>query len=320
MTMSNIHTLKPIKSGPKYDRTEKNETREFKFMHLSPKESILTLPSDGALCSIALEAEGVIDKDTHQQWVERAGGIHKGLSALAQSLGYTSVDTHRCSLEDYVPTRALDLINADMESSFTERLGLAFETTLSNYLLPDADIILWLTGWARNPATRDFHEWFGNLVRTSDPNDPLRREADRIASCAGNQTPDMSVILPHVLMSCALNRFTYEKGESREYADTRATMVVLHFAHIEPRKGPPILPSFSELAAAFSEQNHRKYMTHEQRDLLAWLETRLTEYNMGIEFKDELWWTLRNGKTTGGNFGSVEQVYNTFIPLLGEKA
>lgn len=261
----------------------------------------------------------MINKDTHQQWVERAGGVYKGLPELAKSLGYTSVETAQCSLEDFVPTRAVDLINADMESSFTERLGLAFEKTFSNYLLPDADIVLWLTGWARNPATRDFHEWFGKHVRESEPNSPLRREADRIAASAGNQAPDMSVILPHVLMSCALNRFTYEKGESREYADTRATMVALHFAHIEPRKGPPVLPSFSDLAAEFALQQHREYMTHTQRDLLAWLETRLAEFNMGIEFKENLWWTLRNGKTTGGNFGSVEQVYNTFIPMLGER-
>lgn len=320
--MSSVVALQP-NSQPKrgkYDRPAKNETREFMFLELPRKVSILTLPSDAALCSVALEADQIIDKDTHQQWVERAPGVQRLHATLAKELGYNNVESSLGVLEEYIPTRKVDLINADMECSFTEKLGLAFENVFSNYLMEDADIILWLTGWARNPATRDFHKWFEDLVRNADPNDPLRREADRIASANGNQNPDPSVILPYVLMACALNRFTYEKSESREYADTRTTMVALGFSHIRPRQSPPVLPSFSSLVKAFREQNNRKYLTGVQRDLLAWLEDRLATFGMGIEFEDDHWWTLNKDKRTGGHFGSVEQVYNTFIPILGEKA
>ncbi len=303
--------------GGKYDRPEKNKAREFIFMDLSPKQSIITLPSDGALCSQALEAEGVIDGDTTQQWVERAPAIYRKLPDLAKRLGYENVLTENCLLEDYIPKSKVDLINADMECSFTEKLGLAFERVLSEHFLPDASIILWLTGWARNPATRDFHEWFETKVRNSDPSHPLRREGDRITYITGNNMPEMSVVLPLLLMSCALNRFTFDIMESRGYADTRAGMVVMGVDHIRPREGAIVLPSFSSLVAEFRDQNQRSYnMTKAQLDKLKWLEEKLALQEMGLSFTENYWWILRQGNPTGGKFESIEQVYDTFHQLL----
>lgn len=320
MINSNVVPLLPIDSsfgvGGKYDRREKNEAREFIFMDLSPKQSIITLPSDGALCSQALVREGVIDSDTVQQWVEREPDVYRRLPKLAKHLGYQNVQTTNCLLENYVPTTKVDLINADMECSFTEKLGLAFERVFSEHLLPDASIILWLTEWSRNPATRDFHEWFENKVHRSDPNDPLRREGDRISHVMGNQMPNMSVVLPLLLMSCALNRFAFDIMDSRGYADTRFGMVVMGLNRIRPRESMPNLPLFSSLVAEFRDQHQRIYLTRAQCDTLAWLEERLARQNMGLRFSEDYWWTLCSGTPTGGKFTTIEQVYDTFRGLL----
>lgn len=303
--------------GGKYDRPKKNDAREFIFMDLSPKQSILTLPSDGALCSQALANEGVIDGETLQQWVERAPAVYRKLPDLAKRLGYQNVQTANCLLENYIPTNKVDLINADMECSFTENLGLAFERVFSEHLLPDASIILWLTGWARNPATRDFHEWFEAKVHNSDPSDPLRREGDNITYVTGTQMPNMSVVLPLLLMSCALNRFEFDIMDSREYSDTRTGMVVMGLDHIRPRRGAVTLPSFSALVNEFRDQHQRTYnMTGVQLDKLAWLEKHLASRNMGLTFADDQWLILKDGTPTGGKFTTIEQVYDTFQSLI----
>ena len=302
--MTNLQLVSGGKMA-KYDRPQKNIVRDLMFYNLGPKSSILTLPSDAALCSESMLHHGVISKSTPQQWVEMSGAVYGKLKGIADAAGYTDVAITKGRLENYVPIRQIDLLNADMESTFTENLGLAFESTFADYLMPDASIILWLTEWARNPATADFHKWFEAKVRKPGL---LRTAVDFVTGNLGHT--DKSIVLPIVMMMCALNKFTFHFEVSKTYADTSTTMVAIRFDHVYRSEAAPTMPSFSSLVHEFRADYHRIYvMTTHQRDILKLLQDHFAKYGKTLEFMNDRWCIIDG---TGGQLGSSDQIEHLY--------
>ena len=236
----------------KYDRKNKNNTRDGMFCNLGTRSSILTLPSDGALCPATLEKYNVISKDTSQVWIEKSSSICKSLKAITNERGYTNVNIENMLLEDYIPDRKFDLINADMECSLTAKLALAFEQNLGPAIAEGGSVIIWLTGWAREGTTSDFHRWVDEKIKHDCI---LTQVVDSVAEITGLQTK--SVVIPIALMRFALNNFDFDYQISKEYVDNKITMVVFRLDNF--RKKVPVLPSFSDIYAEFKAQHEREY-------------------------------------------------------------
>jgi hypothetical protein len=303
--MNTLSVIKGGKNQPKYDRPEKNSVRDLMFYNLGPKTSILTLPSDGALCSEALLRHGVITKDTPQQWVEMSGAISSKLLALAEKHGYSDVTITKQRLETYIPIQQIDFLNADMESTFTENLGMAFENNFADLFLPDTSIVLWLTEWARNPATADFHKWFEAKVRKPGL---LRDSVDYVTRNVGHA--ERSIVLPITMMMCALNKFTFQFEVSKTYADTSSTMVAIRFDHIYRSDVMPTMPSFSSLVQEFRAYHHREYnMTSHQRDIFKILQKHFAQYGNTLEYIDDRYCIIDGN---GGQLGSSDQVEHLY--------
>lgn len=254
------------------------------FKDMAPKSSVLTLPSRYALCPASLIAHRVIRTNTPQQWVEANSFIHRQLLKQVETQGFTAVSTHFGKLEDYVPTSKLDLINADMESSFTEKLGTAFEDVFSKHLLPNASVVLWVTAWARNAYTTDFHDWVYDLTQT--PGHPLCELSDIIA--ANRSCKDPALVLPIVLFTCAMNQFEFDIIRSREYRDTRTTMMAIRFDNIRPNPNP-MWPSFKSLVEDFREGYLRERLNPEIRELVVRLEEYLLTISHTLQQGDNGW-------------------------------
>ncbi len=267
-----------------YNRPKKNAVRTKLFEDMAPKTSVLTLPSRYALCSASLLSHGVIKRSTPQQWVENRSFIHRQLTTQIEAQGFTDVETFHGSLEEYTPTRKLDLINADMETSFTEKLGIAFEDVFSKHLLPNASVVLWVTAWARNAYTTDFHDWVYD--RTQEPGHILHTLSDEIAS--HRDCKDPALVLPIVLFTCAMNQFDIDIVRSREYRDTRTTMMAIRFDNIRPTDNP-IWPSFKALVAEWKDGYSRERMKPGVRELVIRLEEYLLTINHTLESEDDGW-------------------------------
>jgi hypothetical protein len=191
-----------------------------------------------------------------------------------------------------------------MESSFTEKLGVAFEETFSQWFLNDTTVVMWLTA-ARNPSTTDFHSWFEDVARKPGV---LRNLADITSDELGYADPSLIVQL-----KCALHKFTWSFDNSASYADT-VPMHVFRLRHIFPLSNP-IYPSFTSLQRAFKAEHSREYEVDERhRDMLKRLRAHYLRVGMTVEFHDDKWWIM---KGTNRLFsGEIPNIYESIREFM----
>ena len=229
-----------------FNRVNKNQIRANLMRGLTPR-SLLTLPSAQALCVQELISAGGIDQGTRQVWVENNPRVRVEMEATARALGLNP-DIVLTDLEDYQPDRSFDLINADLMSGFTVRLGRWFER-MQDHVEPGATIILTTIGTSRNGTVGESNDWFDTQI---EAHPLLMRVRDAFAASRPDyfsRTPERAIVRNWVLLNTCFHRYRLGPPETYLYQDIHYTMVNLRFQVTE---GPSEFPSFSELMDGFA--------------------------------------------------------------------
>lgn len=265
-----------------YNRPHKNAARVECFARLrspAPYASILTLPSREALCVEEMARQGLIDRHTRQQWVEHSKTRERHLNLNSRKFS-GQVTVHIGSLEDHVLTGPVDLINADMESTLTPRLGLWFENEVRQNFVPGGDIILTVTQSARNNV---LHEWMKDNFEH-----PLI--STQMAALQARMGHDFKpFIIPTALMHCAM-QMTAERINAHCYQDEgHRPMVSLVFQNVHDNPG--VWPLLSELIEVC---DHTRAEMQPTSRVQSPLERKLADFfadllSADLLFEDDLW-------------------------------
>jgi SAM-dependent methyltransferase len=245
-----------------FDRPAKNIVREAVFEGLPRLSSVLTLPSSQRLCIDVLRANGQIDDDTQQLWVEIDGGV----ADLLREIRTENTEVFEGALESFtrddlrkLPSEmTFDLINADTMASFGQRQALALQSNLAPALTPGGTVILWCTGWARNPKVMEFRDWFfsrlnGDLSFIKD--DVMAAVTDAVDRAEIEDMYDRdstieSLVLTIAMARCALARYSYRVSLIGAYRDG-VPMIVVRLDDVRLTEEPNPVPLFSEILAEY---------------------------------------------------------------------
>jgi hypothetical protein len=294
-----------------YQRPQKDEVRSSTCLTLrslapSPYRSILTVPSREALCVREMKRKGLLSPSTCQQWIENDTKKRRYLEL--ESAKYPNVSLHFNDLEDHILTQPVDLVNADMESTLTERLGLWFQNNVAPKFIPGGDIVLTVTKWARN---NPLHAWLLENLNESiiaDAVCDLRVRA---------RTDDDAVVIPLAMLHCAL-QMSVERITIFDYGDHRHTKMaslVLQNVHCGEVTN---WPTFSELIDTCAHERARvSSRIYRSAEIL-----EIIQSNLAAEFKfaeqDGDHWHVYMSKIKGiitqigGEYDSLEQIAHQF--------
>ena len=260
----------------KQNGTSKNEVRTEFFKNLGISKSLITLPSIGLGCVKEFAKQGVTTDRSHQQWVERNQDSFHKLAKIAGNR--KTITVHRGDIEDYVPNRPVDLLNADLESGFTRRFGIALETRLAPCLMEDAKALLWFT-WSRNAQSSDFYKHFVGICDRSNPGllCDLKNKISKELS-----TRDHRTITYLVMLRCALNRYSFHIRRAQHYQDGMG-MIAIRIENIRKSFDAPVYPSFTSIAAGF--ENKRIRANYASNELLI-INQKLATVGMDIKYTE----------------------------------
>lgn len=293
-----------------YARPKKDAVRTSSFARLvthpgQPYASILTLPSRQALCVKELARQGLIVQDTHQQWVENDRGRKRFLDFEASA--FENVEIAITDLEDYALSRKVDLVNADMESTITARLGAWFQNELRPNFISGGDIVLTVTSHARSNM---LHLWLLENIDDSIIADQTQRLRQRMG------THFDPFIIPLALLHCAMQIETVAEITAIAYKDDgHSAMVSVILKNVKP--GRSEWPLFTDVAADCDRQKSAKGK-HENvsKDAMERIRAELeTEFKSVLEIDGQ--WVVSMSKKAGvttvvGSYDTLKEVVDTF--------
>lgn len=271
-----------------YDRPNKAQSREWMFLDIPHRTSILTLPSQQIACVNHMRNRQIIGPTTHQQWVERNSRI----AQLLKLRLHDHTHLHHGDLEDYEPTEMVDLANLDMESSFTERLGLWIEHKLAPMLMPNSYVILTVMGFGRH---NDFMEqWLPIQIS----NGLFRDELHQMKLLSGCLNDD--ILLPGVMLRSALHKYDAHRVRSAGYRDREGSDMLSVCFYVSKPAQTTVTP-FSEVVANYRREPitiQRLRGTGPTREVLATVTRTLATLNFSITpAEGDKWWIHNHDHT-----------------------
>lgn len=289
-----------------YSRTQKNDVRAASFLMLkagraSPYKSIATLPSREALCVHEMDKVGVINADTQQQWVENDTRKRQYLDF--ESKKFNNVSLNFCDLENFIIEHPIDFLNADMESTITDRLGNWFEKTVAPSFISGGDIIVTVTKWARN---NPIHDWLVENIDSTIISEQVKDLRVRL------NNDDPGIIVPLSILFCALQIEMVDRITVFDYGDkshTKMASIVLQNIVV----GNSQWPLFSDLIQSCDViRNQRKKYEKHSSDALKTIQDELAlEFKTASEEGDK--WIVTMSKkvncvTRIGEYNSLKEL------------
>jgi hypothetical protein len=274
-----------------FDRPNKAQAREWMFLDIPPRKSILAMPSQQTACVNQMVQQNIIGPKTRQQWVERNQRIAK----LLEMRLHNHTHLHRGDLENYEPIYRIDLANLDMECSFTERLGLWIEHKLASKLLPNSYIILTVRAFGRNNEFME--QWLPEQIKAGLFHDELH-QMKLLSGCLNDD-----ILLPGVLLRSALHCFDARRIRSAGYRDREGTDMLCVCFHVTKRMKTNVTP-FSQVVADYRKSPiivDRRHTGNKSKKLFDTVVRTLSTLNFSISAADNGRWWLHNhdrAKTT----------------------
>lgn len=267
-----------------YKRPFKNIVRKATFAELSPRASVLTLPSREVLCVKEMVEQGIINNHSKMQWIDENMATVRGWDSVPDTFkdfNHGNLYMQHARLETYEPVFPIDLFNADLEGRITPDLGLAFERNIAPALLPNATIILTMTMATR--GNQEFEGWFKDQCSGDGILGSLVRQ---LAAKTHNFNP--LILQPLAMLLCSLNRFDMDYFASFEYRDS-TDMVAIRLDNIRGRRAAPVWPSFSSLVEQFEAQREAKARDRDPslRPLADRLAEALSLHDMAFQENDK---------------------------------
>lgn len=188
------------------------------LMGLSPAKVLVTLPGSDLACVRMMEQMGIIDSETRQCWFERNPTISEHIRTIA-FMAHPNVTVRQEEIFRADIPQGCDLLNLDLEESFSPSLGHWLEHRAARSLADEAVIIVTLTAFARNPLPNGFTRWFDDRIER----DPALRAMllDLIRASYFQSRPLMRAV---IMTLCSLPGFIGRVEAADEYADTNPMM------------------------------------------------------------------------------------------------
>jgi hypothetical protein len=223
-------------TGSYTNRGNKESVREGFFEGLPEAKVIVSLPGSEMICVKKMIEKKIIGETTVNFWVERDKIKANIIERMGRELDLFG-KVHNGDIRTWLPRVPFDLLNLDLEESFTERAARWLETLSENALIEDgAHLLLWFTQTSRNGHSKSFIERFDALVASDEI---LQKQVEEIRATSQNHhSPEW--VRAVLIASCSLRKYDLRVKSIRQYQDS-VPMIAMKIQATR-RTSPPILP------------------------------------------------------------------------------